>query len=123
MATFMQVTKRMNTNCLGTVTGSSWTSEKYPKAYLGFAEVGKILFGLLPKVDRTKLMIYNVDSNDYIFGKDDISNVTILEEKAVWTMGKDKYFGPKYKFEFKDGKTAVITVPSADSYKVDAIIY
>ena len=88
MATFMQVTKRMNSNILGVVTGSNWTSEKYPKSYLGFAEVGKILFGLLPKVDRTKLMIYGVGFDDYIFGKDDISKVSIIEEKAVRRYGQ-----------------------------------
>lgn len=123
MATFMKVTKRMNTNILGVVTGSAWTSEKYPKSYLGFAEVGKILFGLLPKVDRKKLMIYGVGFDDYIFGKDDIEKVTVIEEKAVLKVGKQSCFGPKYKFEFKDGKTAIITVASADSYKLEPIIY
>ena len=123
MATFMQVTKRMNSNILGVVTGSNWTSEKYPMSYLGFAEVGKILFGLLPKVDRNKLMIYGVGLDDYIFGKDDIEKVSIIEEKAVVTIGSQKRFGPKYKFEFKNGKTAIITIASEDSYKLEPIIY
>lgn len=123
MATFMKVSKRTITNFIGVVTGSNWTNEKYPKSYLGFAEVGKILFGLLPKVDRNKLMIYGVGFDDYIFGKDDIAKVSILEEKAVLTVGQQNCFGPKYKFEFKDGKTAIITVASADSYKLEPIIY
>lgn len=123
MATFMKVTKRMNSNILGVVTGADFTNEKYPKSYLGFAEVGKMFFGLLPKVDRSKLMIYGVGFDDYIFGKENVEKATMLEEKAVLTVGNQKRFGPKYKINFKDGKTAIVTVASADSYKLEPIIY
>lgn len=122
MATFMQVTKRMNTNIIGEVTGSAWVSAKYPKAYLGFAEVGKGFLGM-PKVDRTKLMIYGVDLEDFIFGKEDIASATIIEEKAAFRMGNQTIFGPKYKIDFVNGKTAIIHVGSADAYKIDSILY
>ncbi|MBQ2894320.1 MAG: hypothetical protein IKC58_01510 [Clostridia bacterium] len=123
MATFMQVTKRLNSNKVGYVSGSDWTSAKYPMAYLGFKETGSILFGLIPKVDRTKLMIYGVGIEDYFFDKSNIKSATIIEQQSTFVQGKNRYIGPKYKIEFNDGKSAIIFVPSGDSYKIEAVIY
>lgn len=123
MASFIKVTKRINSNCLGTVVGAKWTSDRFPVAYIGFAQVGKTLFGLLPKLDRTKLMIYGVGFDDYIFGKDDIKKAEIVGEHASFRLGNQTVCGPKYKFEFKDGKSAIITVGSNDAYKLDSVIY
>lgn len=123
MANFIKVTKRINSNCFGTVVGSNWTSDRYPVAYIGFAEVGKILFGLLPKVDRKKLMLYGVGFDDYIFGKDDIEKAEMIGERASFRLGNQTVSGPKYKFEFKDGKAAIITVGRNDAYKLDSVLY
>ena len=122
MATFMKVTKRINSNLVGVVTGSEWTNEKNPKAYLGFEEAGKILFGLMTKINKNKLMIYNVGIEDYVFGKEDVIKITIVEENAVANVGSLRFNGPKYKFDFKDGKSAFVCVNNADSYKIEKII-
>ncbi len=123
MASFIKVTKRINSNVLGTVSGSHWTSDKFPVSYIGLAETGKKILGIIPKLDRNKLMIYGVGFDDYIFGKEDVKKAELIEEKAVFRIGNQSVFGPKYKFEFNDGKTAIITVGTADSYKLDTVIY
>ena len=122
MATFMQVTKRINSNVIGVVTGSEWTSAKYPVSYIGFAEAGKALLGLVTKKDVNHLMIYGVGIDDYVFGKEDVAKVTLVEEKAVIAVGSQRDYGPKYKVEFKDGKTAYISIQQASVAQVDRII-
>ena len=122
MATFMQVTKRINSNVIGVVTGSEWTSAKYPVSYIGFAEAGKALLGLVTKKDVNHLMIYGVGIDDYVFGKEDVAKVTLVEEKAVIAVGSQRAYGPKYKVEFKDGKTAYISIQQASVAQVDRII-
>lgn len=122
MATFMQVTKRINSNVIGVVTGSEWTSAKYPVSYIGFAEAGKALLGLVTKKDVNHLMIYGVGIDDYVFGKEDVAKVTLVEEKAVIAVGSQRAYGPQYKVEFKDGKTAYISIQQASVAQVDRII-
>lgn len=122
MATFMQVTKRINSNVIGVVTGSEWTSAKYPVSYIGFAEAGKAMLGLITKKDLNHLMIYGVGIDDYVFGKDNIVKATLVEEKTVIAVGNQRVYGPKYKVEFKDGKSAFISIQNASVPQVDRII-
>ena len=122
MATFMQVTKRINSNVIGVVTGSEWTSAKYPVSYIGFAEAGKALFGLVTKKDVNHLMIYGVGIEDYVFGKENIAKTTLVEEKTVIAVGSQKVYGPKYQVEFKDGKTALIAIQQSSVAQIDRII-
>ncbi|MBO7149307.1 MAG: hypothetical protein J6V71_00270 [Clostridia bacterium] len=122
MATFMQVTKRINSNVIGVVTGPEWTSMKYPTSYIGFAEAGKAFFGLTTKKDMNHLMIYGVGIEDYVFGKEDIAKTTLVEEKSVIAVGSQRVYGPKYKVEFKDGKTAYVSIQQSSVVQVDRII-
>lgn len=122
MGTFMQVTKRINSNVIGVVTGSEWTSARYPVSYIGFAEAGKAFLGLVTKKDMNHLMIYGVGIEDYIFGKENIAKTTLVEEKTVIAVGSQRAYGPKYKIEFKDGKTAFIAIQQSSVMQVDRII-
>jgi len=70
MAGFWKLTKRLNSNNIGVVTGSDFRNGSLPNAYLGRKEEGKFL-GIFQKYSSTQLLIYGEKIEDYVFGKED----------------------------------------------------
>lgn len=114
MAGFFKMFKRLNSNYWGVVTGSDFQNGKLPNAYLGKADDGS----------KNKLMIYGEKLDDYIFGKEDILSVNVIQQEAYFKMGSNQQkIGPKYQIKFKDGKSAVIAIPANDAHKLESYIY
>lgn len=123
MAGFWKLTKRLNSNNIGVVTGSDFRNGSLPNAYLGRKEEGKFL-GIFQKYSSTQLLIYGEKIEDYVFGKEDIESATVLQQECYFKMGGNQQkIGPKYQVVFKDGKSAIIAVPSNDAFKVERIIF
>ena len=123
MAGFLQLTKRLNSNNIGIVTGSDFRNGSLPYAYLGRAEDGKTL-GIFQKYSNEKLLIYGEKIEDFVFGKSDIASVNVIQQQAYFKMANNQQkMGPKYEIKFKNGKAAIIAVPANDAYKVEQIIF
>lgn len=114
MAGFFKMFKRLNFNQMGIVTGSDFRNGSLPYAYLGKADDGS----------KGKLMIYGEKIEDYVFGKEDIQSAQVIQAEAFFKMSNNKQkLGPKYEIKFKNGKTAVISVPANEAYKIEQVIY
>ncbi len=123
MANLLKLTKRLNCNNIGVVTGSDFRNGNLPNAYLGRAEEGKTL-GIFTKYSKEKLLIYGEKVEDFVFGKDDVQSAKVMQQEAYFKMGaNNQKMGPKYEVKFKNGKTAIIAVPANDAYKVEQIIF
>lgn len=121
MAGFMKMTKRLNSNVIGTVTGSDFRNGTLPYAYLGRAEDGKFL-GIFQKYASDKLMIYGEKLDDFIFSRDDIAEGKVIGTNVSFKCLSNMYIGSKYEISFKNGKKAVICVPAAQACLIDNII-
>lgn len=114
MAGFFTMFKRLNSNQMGIVTGSDFRNGSLPHAYLGRGE----------KENKGKLMIYGEKIEDFVFSKEDISTVNVLQQAAYFKMGSNQQkIGPKYEIKFKNGKIAIIAIPANDAYKLESVIY
>lgn len=113
MAGFLAMLRRLNTNQLGSVTGSDFQNGKLPSAYLGRGE----------KENKGKLMIYGEKLEDYVFGKEDVASCSVVQSDAWFKMRSNQQKrGPKYKVSFKDGKVAFICIPANDAYILENVI-
>ena len=123
MGNFMKMTKRLNSNVIGVVTGSDFKNGNLPIAYLGRAEDGKFL-GLIQKYKTDKLMIYGEKIEDVIFGKEDIISVSVLSPDTFFKSVSNKQGrGPKYEVKFKDGKTAILSVHANYQMFIEQALY
>ena len=123
MGNFMKMTKRLNSNVIGVVSGSDFKNGTLPIAYLGRAEDGKFL-GFIQKYSTTKLMIYGEHMEDFIFERADIFSVNIIAPDTVFkTVSNKSVRGAKYEVKFKNGKTAILAVHAAMQTLVDAVLY
>lgn len=123
MGNFMKMTKRLNSNVIGIVSGSDFKNGNLPIAYLGRAEDGKFL-GFIQKYSNSKLMIYGENLEDFIFGKDDIYSVNVVASNIAFrTVSNKPARGTKYEVKFKNGKTAILSVHDTAQIFVDAVLY
>lgn len=123
MAGFWKLTKRLNSNNIGVVTGADFRNGSLPNAYLGRKEEGKFL-GIFQKYSSTELLIYGEKVEDYVFGKEDIESATVIQQESYFKMGSNQQkMGPKYQIVFKDGKSAIIAVPANAAYMVERVVF
>ena len=114
MAGFFKMFKRLNSNVLGVVTGADFKNGSYPFAYLGKGE----------KSDKDKLMIYGEKIEDFVFSKEEVASAKVLQQEVTFKgVGNTMYKGPKYEIRFKNGKVAIISIPAAEAYKLENLIY
>lgn len=114
MAGFMTMFKRLNSNVYGMVTGNDFKNGSLPFAYLGKGE----------KEHKGKLMIYGEKIDDFVFSNEDVASAKILQEEVLFKWLNNKQAkGPKYEVKFKNGKTAIISVPSNSAFLLENIIY
>jgi hypothetical protein len=118
---FMTLTKRMNSNWIGIVSGGDFKHPSMPFCYLGRAEDGKFL-GFIQKYAFDKLMIYGEKIEDYIFSREDVSESKVIGTNVPFTMSGKQKIGTKYEVSFKNGKKAVITVVANSAQIVDNVL-
>ena len=106
---FMTLTKRLNSNLIGLVSGPDFKHPSMPLCYIGRAEDGKLL-GFIQKYAFDKLMIYGEKIEDYIFSRDDVAESKIIGTNVPFAMGSQQKVGTKYEVSFKNGKKATITI-------------
>ena len=121
MAGFMKMTKRLNSNLLGSVAGGDFKNGSLPSAYLGRAEDGKFL-GIFQKYANDKLLIYGEHIDDFIFSHSDVAEAKTVGTNVAFRLMSHQYIGTKYEITFKNGKKAVICVPANQAYLVDNVI-
>lgn len=118
---FMTLTKRMNSNWIGIVSGSDFKHPTMPFCYIGRAEDGKLL-GLIQKYAFDKLMIYGEKIEDYVFSRDDVAESKVIGTNVPFTMSGKQKIGTKYEVSFKNGKKAIITVVANSAQIVDNVL-
>ena len=121
MASFMKLTKRLNSNLIGTVAGSDFKHSSMPFCYLGRAEDGKFL-GLFQKYAFDKLMIYGEKIDDYVFSRNEVAETKVIGTNVFFKLGSQQKMGTKYDVLFKDGRKAVITVVANCAQVVDNVL-
>ena len=104
---------RLNTNVMGMVTGSDFKNGKLPSAYLG---KGK-------KENKGKLMIYGEKLEDYFFDKSTIDSIVTRGSGVTFKLLGKTYIGTQYEVKFKDGKTAIISIPQNDTPRFERYVY
>lgn len=105
---FFKNTWRMWTNRMGDLTGSDFQGCN---------------LGTATKDGAPALMIYGLNREDFIFNKGDVKNISIMETGVILIINNQKYVGNKYKIEFKNGKTALLSMPAGDCYKIEKVLY
>jgi len=114
MAGFFKMFLRLNSNVMGFVTGSDFRNGKLPFAYIGKGE----------KANKGKLMIYGEKLDDYVFDKSDIASVNVTAQDCFFKgLGNKTYQGTKYEVKFNDGKSAIIQIPAANTWKFENVVY
>lgn len=121
MATFMKLTKRMNSNWIGIVNGSDFKHASMPYSYIGRAENGKFL-GIIQKYAFDKLMIYGEKIDDYVFSREDVAETKVIGTNVLFTMAGKQKMGTKYEVLFKNGKKAILTVVANSAQIVDNVL-
>ena len=106
---FWQLTKRMNSNMIGIVSGSDFKHPSMPYCYIGRAENGKIL-GFIQRYSFNKLMIYGEKIDDFIFSHEDIQESKVLESNVRFNALGKNLIGTKYEVSFLNGKKAIIYI-------------
>ncbi len=100
---FFKTMLRMNTVCLGKVSGSGFLG-----CYIGLAKKG----------DKKALMFFGTSlKEDYVFTKEDIREIRVIggvREKNVKNVLTTMM---KYELIFKDGKTAICSVDSNGAFQ------
>ena len=103
----------MNTNMIGSVTGSDFRNGNLPMAYLGMGE----------KENKDKLMIYGEKLDDFIFGKEDVASCELVQQQCYFKMnGNQQKLGPKYQVKFKNGKEAIICIPANAANRFENVV-
>lgn len=114
MAGFFTMFWRLNFNVMGMVTGGDFKNGKLPFAYLG---KGK-------KENKGKLMIYGEKLEDYCFDKSNIESIVVRGSGITFKFLSNKtYIGTQYEIKFKDGKTAIISIPQNDTPRFERYVY
>lgn len=114
MAGFFTMFWRLNFNVFGMVTGKDFQNGKLPFAYLG---KGK-------KENKGKLMIYGEKLEDYFFDKSDVASVSVVASPVSFKFLSNKsYAGTQFEIKFKDGKSAMISIPQGDVPKFERVVY
>ncbi len=118
---FMTLTKRMNSNWIGVVSGNDFKDPSMPFCYIGRAEAGKFL-GFIQKYAFDKLMIYGEKIEDFVFSREDVAESKVIGTNVPFTMSGHQKIGTKYEVSFKNGKKAVITVVANSAQIVDNVL-
>lgn len=70
------------------------------------------------------LTIFGSGYKDFSFTKEDIKHLEVIQAGAPFAIGANRYIGTKFKIEFKNGKSVVMSVPEGNYLKrVEEIIY
>lgn len=121
MASFMKLTKRLNSNWIGIVNGADFKHPSMPFSYIGRAENGKFL-GIIQKYAFDKLMIYGEKIDDFVFSREDVLESKVIGTNVTFTMSGHQKIGTKYEVTFKNGKKAIITVVGNSAQIVDNVL-
>ncbi len=104
---FFKTMLRMNLTRIGNVSGS-----KYAHCYISTAK----------KDGAPALLIFGTKHEDFIFTKDDVTETKLVSAGAMTTMDGKPKIANTYQVTFKNGTTAVITVPVASSSKIENVL-
>lgn len=105
---FFKTMLRMNTSRIGNVTGSD-----FPNCYISCTK----------KDGAPALLIFGTQTEDFIFTKSDVKDVSIIETNTLLILENKRYSGNKYRIQFKNGKSAILSIPTASCVKVEAVLY
>jgi hypothetical protein len=69
------------------------------------------------------LLISGLGKEDFVFDKSDVKEFSVVASNVNFKLGTQPKIGNKYKIEFNNGKTAIVSVPAHECEKIENILY